>query len=82
MLGKIQSWGNSQGIRINKQLLDEAHFHAGEEVQITAVEGKIIIEAAVQIRGRYDLAELVAKMPASYCPKEENWGESQGKEIW
>lgn len=49
MLGKIQSWGNSQGIRINKQLLEIAHIDVDKPVEITAVEGKIIIEPATII---------------------------------
>ncbi len=41
---KIQKWGNSQGVRIPKSVLSTADFTEGEEVEIVAVEGKIIIE--------------------------------------
>lgn len=82
MLAKIQPWGNSQGIRINKQLLEAAHLDPGESVEITAHEGKLIIEAVTKIRGKYDLKTIVDKMPKNYEGKEEPWGSPHGKEVW
>ena len=82
MLSKIQAWGNSQGVRLNKQLLEIADFHTGDEVEVTAVEGKIIIETISRVRGRIDLKKLVEKMPKDYEPQEVNWNDPQGKEVW
>jgi len=80
MLSKIQSWGNSQGLRLNKQLLEEAHLKVGEEVDIIAHEGEIIIRPTSKIRGRYSLKNLVAKMPENYEAQEVDWGNAVGKE--
>lgn len=44
MIVKIKKWGNSQGIRIPKSILEVAHFSINEELEITALEGKIILE--------------------------------------
>ena len=82
MLSKVQKWGNRQGIRITKKLLENPNIKAGEEVSITDQEGNIIVEATHKIHGRYDIKNLVAKMPKNYEPKEENWGKPVGKEVW
>jgi len=39
MLTKIQKWGNSQGIRFPKTLLDELQIHVGDEVNISVEAG-------------------------------------------
>ena len=31
MLSKIQKWGNSQGLRLTKVLLQEVQIHVGDE---------------------------------------------------
>ena len=31
MSTKVQKWGNSQGLRVTKALLDEAGIHVGDE---------------------------------------------------
>jgi antitoxin MazE len=80
MLSKIQSWGNSQGLRLNKQLLEEAHLKVGQQVDIIAFEGEIIIKPTSKIKGRYSLKDLVAKMPQNYKTQEANWGKAVGKE--
>ena len=82
MLSKVQKWGNSQGIRIPKNLLENSHINVGEEVDITVQEGKIIVESTNKIRGRYDIRDLVSQMPKDYKPKEGNWGAPMGREIW
>ena len=82
MLSKVQKWGNSQGIRIPKNLLENSHIKVGEEVEITVQEGKIIVESTNKIHGRYDIKDLVKRMPKDYEPKEENWGTPIGREIW
>ena len=37
MLSKIQKWGNSQGIRISKNLLENSYIKIGDEVDISNV---------------------------------------------
>ncbi len=82
MVSKIQPWGNSQGIRIPKNLLNESHIKIGEEVDISLRDGKIIIQPVKKIHGRYDIKALVAKMPKDYKPREEDWGKPVGQEVW
>lgn len=82
MLAKIQKWGNSQGLRIAKNLLSEAQLDVGDEVDISVKEGIMVVTPAKRIRGRYSLTEIVANIPKDYKPDEVVWGDPVGKEIW
>ena len=82
MLSKVQKWGNSQGLRFTKTLLQEAQINVGDEVNVSVQEGRIIIEPVAKVRGKYDLKELVSKMPQEYHVEELDWGEPSGKEVW
>ncbi len=82
MLTKVQKWGNSQGLRFTKTLLDEARINVGDEVNVCIRKGRIIVEPVAKVRGRYDLKALVAKMPKAYQPEEQDWGPPVGKEVW
>lgn len=82
MLTKIQKWGNSQGLRFTKALLHEARINVGDEVNVSIQEGRIIVEPMTKVRGRYDLKELISRMPETYQSEEVNWGPPVGKEVW
>jgi len=82
MITKVQKWGNSQGLRFPKEILKKAHVSIGDEVDVSVKHGKIMIESAAQIRGKYKLDELIAKMPSKYNPQEEDWGKPTGIEVW
>ena len=82
MLSRIQKWGNSQGIRIPKYLLEHSRIQIGEEVDISVHEGKIIVEPVRTIRGKYDINELAGRMPQEYTADEEDWGAPVGREEW
>ena len=58
MLAKVQKWGNSQGVRIPKILLEESHFSVGDQVDIVAQEGKIIMKPIDKVHGKYDIRAL------------------------
>lgn len=82
MQTEIQKWGNSAGIRINKALLDEISASIGDAVDITAVDGGILIRP----RKELTLEELLSKSPAgcfTVSPEDEDWLEASpvGKEI-
>lgn len=82
MLSKIQKWGNSQGVRISLKLLENSQIKLGEEIEIIAEDGKIIIQPTYKIHGKYAIDTLVAKMPADYKLAEVDWGNSKDKEEW
>jgi antitoxin MazE len=82
MHSKIKKWGNSQGLRITKVMLEEIKATVGDEVEIYTQEGKIIVEPIKQVRGKYDLNSLVAEISQEYKSTEVDWGKPVGKEEW
>ena len=82
MLTKVQKWGNSQGLRLTKAVLDDAQLKVGDEVDVSVQGKQIVIEPAKRIRGRYRLSELLARMPKDYQVEEVDWGPPVGKEEW
>ena len=82
MITKVQKWGNSQGLRFPKTLLEDAQMKVGDVVQVSVQGQKIIIEPLKQIRGRYNLKELVSQMPKDYRAEEVDWKAPIGKEEW
>jgi len=82
MLAKIQKWGNSQGLRLAKNLLADAQLGVGDEVDISVKDGIMIVTPAQKIRGRHKLKDLVARIPENYQTSEVEWGEPVGKEAW
>jgi len=82
MLAKIQKWGNSQGLRLAKNLLADANIGVGDEVDIAVKDGIIIVSPAKTKRGRHNLKDLVARIPENYQAGEVDWGEPISKEVW
>lgn len=82
MVTKIQKWGNSQGLRLAKQVLEDARISVGDEVDVAARDGMIVIAPARRIRGKQSLQELVSRIPKNYKPGEVDWGEPTGREVW
>jgi len=82
MLTKIQKWGNSQGLRFPKAILEDAQIKVGDEVNVSVRDGKIIVETVYKVRGTYNLKELVSRIPEDYRAEETDWGSPVGKEEW
>ena len=79
MITTIQKWGNSQGVRIPKFLLDVVQWSEGEQVVLSADKNKIIIEKA---EPRKNIVELFADFDGEYVPVDMDWGEPVGAEVW
>ena len=82
MVTKIQKWGNSQGLRLARQILEDARISIGDDVEVAVREGMIVIVPVRRIRGRQSLQELVARIPKNYKPEETDWGKPVGNEVW
>ena len=80
MLAKVQKWGNSQGVRLPKQVLRDAHISIGDDVEVSARNGRIVVKPLS--KSKFDLADLVSRMPRNYKPREESFGKAVGKEEW
>lgn len=82
MVTKVQKWGNSQGLRLNKQVLEDTHISVGDEVNVTSRDGVIVISPIRRIRGKVELKELVSRIPRNYKGEEIDWGKPVGREAW
>jgi antitoxin MazE len=82
MITKVQKWGNSQGLRLSKELLSDAHIDVGDPVAVTVQDGTLLITPARRVRGGLDLEQLVARIPKDYKPGELDSGAPVGREVW
>lgn len=80
MKSRIQKWGNSQGLRLTKHVLDESGITVGDDVEIIVGENEIRI--VKKPRPKFTMEELVAKMPRHYVAGEESFGKPLGHEEW
>ena len=79
MLVTIQKWGNSQGIRIPKKILDNAKLRENEKVYIQELNGEIIIKKAAKEYSSLD--ELFEGYEGGDKCEEYDFGEDVGLEI-
>lgn len=82
MLTKVQRWGNSQAVRISKQMLSEVSLEVGDAVEIVVRDGALVLTPARTPRGAIRLEDLVAAIDGEYIPEEVDWGPPVGKEVW
>jgi len=82
MLVKVQKWGNSQGIRLSKEILAQANILVGEDLELFSSKNQLIIKPIRKVRGKYNLQDLVSQIPNDYQVKEEDWGIAIGQEVW
>jgi antitoxin MazE len=80
MVSKVQKWGNSQGLRLSKTVLDLANIAVGDDVEIVVGDRQILVKKVR--RRKYDLADLVARIPKGYKASEVDFGPPVGKEQW
>ncbi len=74
----IRAWGNSQGIRIPKDILDRLELKVSDKLDIDIDNNTIVLKKAFQHRSFEDrLAEYDGKI--SVC--DFDWGEPVGKEM-
>ncbi|MCI5515291.1 MAG: AbrB/MazE/SpoVT family DNA-binding domain-containing protein [Oscillospiraceae bacterium] len=81
MTTKLQKWGNSQGIRIPKSICTTLKLSDNDELEISLVDEKIIVEKK-QKQHRKTIEELFEGYDGDYVPEEFDWGPSVGEEIW
>ncbi len=82
VITKVQKWGNSQGLRLSKDLLCDADIEVGDPVDVVVHDGALVVTPVRRVRGRLDLGQLVREIPADYKPGELDWGPPTGREVW
>jgi antitoxin MazE len=74
----VARWGNSLGLRIPKDIAEQAGLHAGSRVEIETADGRVIISPA---KPRYALADLLKDMTPEAMRDAFDWGPDVGREI-
>lgn len=82
MVTKVQKWGNSQGLRLSKQILEDAGLAVGDQVDVSLLDGVIMVIPKRRLRGRVSLQQLVSAIPENMEPGEVDWGRPEGTEAW
>jgi antitoxin MazE len=82
MITKVQKWGNSQGIRLSKELLSHVEINVGDAVDVAVRDGALVVTPLRRVRGGHDLSALVRRIPKDYKPEELDWGYPVGREVW
>ena len=80
MKTQVQKWGNSLALRIPKSFAAESNIEEGSAVNVSLVEGKIVVEPLSE--PTYTLEDLLAGVTRRNVHAETDTGGPVGKEIW
>jgi antitoxin MazE len=76
---QIVKWGNSQAVRLPKRVLEEANLGEGDEVVVSARNGRIELEPVAE---EITLEKLLKGITPRNLHREQDWGRPAGREIW
>ena len=76
----ISKWGNSQGLRIPKEIINAFNIDMGDKLRIFIEKNRLVLEP-VKKRKVYDISELVNQIPNDYKKEPEYFSKPMGKEI-
>ncbi len=81
MTATLSNWGNSQGLRFPKDIIRELSLSAGDKLKIFVENQKIVLEPIKKERVKYNIDDLVKKIPQDYKAYEE-FDDKIGNEQW
>lgn len=81
MTAMISKWGNSQGLRVSKEILESLHLSVGDKVDVRVEDEEIIIKPIRASKIKYDLSALCEQIPQNYKSQEE-FSTTMGREEW
>lgn len=74
----VRPWGNSQGIRIPKNILEKLNIGISDTLQIEIVNDAIVLKKTFKHK---TFEERVAEYDGKISVCDFDWGESVGKEL-
>ncbi len=80
MVSTVVKWGNSLAVRIPQNVAKEINLAEGIELDMTVVEGTLVIKP--KHRKRYSLDELIQGITPENIHGEIDSGIAVGNEIW
>lgn len=81
----ITKWGNSQGIRISRALMEQMNLSLNEKVEISITDNMMCIKKSCQYKNLKERMEAFYNEPIDNIfikSTEEDWGTPKGNEIW
>jgi antitoxin MazE len=78
----ITKWGNSQGIRLPKTILEKVNWTHNDTVEIVQESDCLIISKPFSKKHKTTAERLSAFMGDITPTVEMNWGKSEGEESW
>ena len=80
MQAQVKEWGNSQGIRLPKEILKSAGIALNDVLEVTAANGVITLVKPFRHK---TLEERAAEFNGKLMlDGEYDWGEPIGREVW
>lgn len=80
MQTQVKTWGNSQGIRLPKEILQEASFFVDDVLDVKVTDGMITLSKPFRHK---TLEERTLEFGGKLnLDGEFDWGEPVGREIW
>ncbi len=80
MTAVISKWGNSQGLRLPKSIVKDLDLSIGDELKIIIENNRVVLEP-IKHKKKYNIYDLVKKVPNDYKPHEE-FETKMGFEEW
>ena len=80
MQTQVKAWGNSQGVRISKEVLQAAAISIDDTLDIKVADGMIMLVKPFRHK---TLEERAAEFGGKLSLDGEfDWGEPVGREVW
>ena len=80
MQTQVKAWGNSQGVRISKEILQAAAISIDDTLDIKVSDGMIMLVKPFRHK---TLEERAAEFGGKLSLDGEfDWGEAVGREVW
>jgi antitoxin MazE len=80
MKTRVQKWGNSLALRIPKSFAAEAGLRAGAAVELSLVEGALVVRTVTA--PSLSLDELLRGITDENIPSDWDTGPAVGEEVW
>ena len=80
MRTQVKMWGNSQGIRLSKEVLQDADISLDDYLDVKTSSGMIMLIKPFRHRSLEERAEEYGGK--LILDGEFDWGDEEGREIW
>lgn len=80
MQAQIREWGNSQGIRLSKEILQSAGLAVNEVLDVIVSDGTITLKKSFRHKTLEERAEAYGGK--LNLDGEFDWGKPVGREVW